>query len=170
MCLRCDGYSEQDVLRNIELTIATYGWYVQGVVNGPDERGPEWCYSIGLAENYGLPELAVIGPEYSVGVHLVNAAAECLLDGYTLDDMAAELGGRHGVVHQSHIDSGDWFGTWSTYHGHLPEPGLFVQVFAPSGMFCACHRHLIPDLTVVPDRPDTRAARRRAERERRRRR
>ncbi len=172
MCLICDGYTEEDVHRAIELTIATYGWSVQGVVVEPPDTGPEWAYSIGLAESYGLPELVVTGLAFDVGHRLINAAADLMIEGCTLDEAAASLGMRAGVVHQRRIESGEWVGMWSNYYGPLPEPGTFVQLFAAPEMFCACHRHLVPDLTDPGpvERPGTRAARRRAEREARRRR
>ena len=56
MCLECDGFSHEQVMRGLDLKIRTYGWALTQVDEGPSA----FSYTIGLVESYGHPELIAL--------------------------------------------------------------------------------------------------------------
>ena len=106
MCLKCDGYSEEEIARGRELIIATHGWMVQGVV--PDGHGQPnggFAYTVGVTESYGLPELVIMDMQHEGAHPILNWAVEFLRDGGSFDGLDAE-GLRWSAVHDVHLDSG----------------------------------------------------------------
>lgn len=58
MCLQCDGYSYEQAMLHLDLTIRVHGW---SLVDATESL--PWSYTIGLTESYGHPELMMIGVE-----------------------------------------------------------------------------------------------------------
>lgn len=146
MCLRCDGYSEDEVARSIDLAVRVHGW---ALIPVEDER--PWAYTVGLLETYQHPELVVTDLELSVEVSIINWAVRQIASRGMIDE--AELARRElraAEVHRSH-DAGDWFGTWCRHYKRFPSPGDFVQLIPAPTRFCSCHRHALTRL----DRPPT---------------
>jgi hypothetical protein len=176
MCIICDGHTHDDHLRSIELHIAIYGWSIAGVEPGPDAPagpvplGTTWAYTIGLRAGFGMPELIVMDTKFASAQRLLNRLAERLTSGATLDEIDAEFDVDHGPVHAEHLFRSDLVNTWSAFYGRPPAPGTFVQVVPPADVFCS-HHQTQTDLSIpgpIAHRPG-RAARRLAERSRRRR-
>ena len=58
MCIHCDGYSHEQSLLALDLTIRTHGWALTQVT----DTNP-WSYTVGLLESYDHPELMITGLE-----------------------------------------------------------------------------------------------------------
>ncbi|MCU1393480.1 MAG: hypothetical protein JWM34_1908 [Ilumatobacteraceae bacterium] len=136
MCLRCDGYTEQQIIGMTEMHIRVFGWSVAAV-----EEARPWTYSIGLLENFGHPELVVTDMEIGLAKVLINEVATVVKDGvdprarHELQSMGVEL----VVVDERHLRT-RLFNSWTRYYGEPPHAGDFVQILPPPEMFCACHR------------------------------
>lgn len=61
MCDRCGGVTNEQVSRQIERNIQTYGWTMQ-YIEGDGGRNPAFGYSLGLSL-YGHPEIIVFDPD-----------------------------------------------------------------------------------------------------------
>lgn len=61
--------------------IEEYGWHVVKVME--DDSGPGFCYSIGLYETFGLPEIIIIGLPPDLAHDLINIIGEDLREGKT---------------------------------------------------------------------------------------
>ena len=136
MCLRCDGYSEDDVHNTTEMQILVHGWSVAAV-----EQNAPWAYSIGVLETYAHPELVVMGVELGTAQSLINYVGACVRDGGGVVDHAGlqAEGIRLVEVHERNLRS-DLFRSWARYYGELPRAGDFVQILPPPDIFCACHQ------------------------------
>lgn len=136
MCLRCDGYSEEQISGMTEMHIRVYGWSVVAV-----EEARPWSYSIGLLENFAHPELVVTDMEIRSAKALINAVADVVRRGNgqpahcELQDRGVEM----VVVGERHMRS-RLFNSWTRYYGEPPHAGDFVQILPPPEMYCACHR------------------------------
>lgn len=164
MCMMCDGFSYEEAMRSIDLSIRIHGWHLT-MVDAP----MPWCYTIGLTETFGHSELVVVDIEIADEERLVRWAVGMIERDGSLD--SAELTRRQVEVvpvHDRHL-RGEWFATWANHYGETPPTGSFLQVVPPPDWFCECHQHLTRRL----DRPDgrplaNRAARRRQQRSTRR--
>ena len=111
--------------------IDEHGWTV--IIVPEDEVGPGFAYSIGLAERFGHPEVAISGLRNGLMHQLVNDAAEVVASGTALSDGAqtdALLEGHPCVVRAAAADTfGDYFGEAERYY--QDEPFDVVQVFWP---------------------------------------
>lgn len=59
--------------------IEEVGWHVVKVLE--DEKGPGFCYSIGLYKTFGLPEIIIIGLPPDLTHDLINIIGEDLREG-----------------------------------------------------------------------------------------
>ena len=71
-----------------------------------DDHHPAWAYTIGLDQNYGLPELVVSNIPVENAARMINWAATRLIRGGRLDDL-----------HENGF-------TWRAVHSYLLEDGL----------------------------------------------
>ena len=62
MCMKCDGLSDEQIARHTELTIATYGWMVQGVEAEDPNDG--FAYTVGATQSFGIPELVIMDMDF----------------------------------------------------------------------------------------------------------
>ncbi len=150
MCIRCDGYSEEQAHRSTELSILTHGWALLGVVPNEDSESiATWTYTIGIKENFGLPELVVADHPYELAGHRLNTIASLLTTGTTRFELATEFGVRSQRVHPDHIGGEVFFG-WFDYYAamgvSMDEP-RFLQILAPHPDFCSGHQPAVADLS-----------------------
>ena len=128
MCMKCDGYSDDQIARWLELTILTHGWAVQGVEpTSPDDQSGGWAYTVGATESYGIPELVITDSDFAEAGHVLNWAVEKLRDGGTLQDLVDD----HILwvpVHDDHLDSELLVSYWEHYR-EAPRPGGVIQLF-----------------------------------------
>jgi Domain of unknown function (DUF4262) len=158
MCLECDGYSFEQVMQVIDLDIRTYGWHHVLV-----EDAKPWSYTVGLRESFGHPELAVVDLELSAQVALVRWACESIEDSGSIDEFErSALGVEIVTVHDAHLRSGEWFGTWHAFYDEEPPPGSFLQVLPPPGWECEHHRGRSRRLDLPGAPPGGNRAQRRA--------
>jgi hypothetical protein len=143
MCLQCDGYSFEDVMRMTDLHIRVYGYSLVQV-----EEAEPWCYTIGLTESFGHPELVACGLKMEAEVELIRTVAGMVIHDRLDDGRLAALDMRLVTVHHTNL-TGDMFGTWMNFYGDELEPGSFMQVLPPRSWLCECHR----DAVVRLDRP-----------------
>jgi len=157
MCLQCDGYSFEQSMLSLDLTIRTYGWQLNQIT----EAMP-WSYTIGLGESYDHPELMITGLELEMQNSVIRRIVGPIEQTGRIDhDDLANAGVTLVEVHPDHL-AGDWFGTWSNHYGHEPPDGTFLQIVPPSIWFCSCHQHSIPHFEQPgPIRMGNRASRRR---------
>jgi hypothetical protein len=136
MCMECDGYSEEQIARWLELTILTHGWAVQGVEpSSTDDPNGGWAYTVGATASYGIPELVITDTDFSEAGHVLNWAVEKLRDGGTIDDLVADYI-LWVPVHDNHLDSGLFASYWDHYRTP-PEPGWVIQLFPSNREHCA---------------------------------
>ena len=146
MCLQCDGYSEDDVNRMVDLHIRVYGYHVTQV----EERDP-WCYTIGLQQSFGHPELVTTTVKMSTQVGLIQTVASMLTGSGEIDhEELGRIGIRLVPVHRSHLATG-LVGSWESFYGRRATPGSFLQILPPKSWLCPCHQNAVARL----DRPPT---------------
>jgi len=140
MCLQCDGYSFEQSMLDLDLTIRTYGWQLTQVT---DPAMP-WSYTIGLGESYDHAELMMIGVELGTQSHVIRHLVAMITEAGEIDHDELDRRGLSLVdVHRHHLRD-HWFGTWSNRYGTLPPDGTFVQIIPPRDWFCKCHRNSTP--------------------------
>jgi hypothetical protein len=159
MCLQCDGYSFEDVMRATDLDIRTHGWHHVLV-----EDDKPWSYTIGLRESYHHPELVVVDLDRPSQIELVQWACRSIEECGSIDDIEARfLGIEIATVHDVHLASNEWFGSWHSFYGEQPPSGSFLQLFPPPSWECACHRGASRRLDRADGRPAGNRAQRRAD-------
>lgn len=151
MCMKCDGYSDDQIARWLELTILTYGWAVQGV---EPEDGPEatiaggWAYTIGVTQSFSLPELIITEFDFAEARDVLNWSAEFLRDGGSLDGLVDDQI-LWAPVHDDHLMT-DLFNSYWNHYGVPPGPGQVIQLFPSSraGECAECVRARCTDLSI----------------------
>ena len=139
MCLQCDGYSFEQSMLSLDLTIRTYGWQLHQIT----DDNP-WSYTIGLLESYDHPELMITGLEFGMQNTVIRRIVGSIEKTGSVDhSLLADAGIELVEVHPNHL-AGDWFGTWSNFYQRQPSPGSFLQIVPPSEWFCDCHQHSMP--------------------------
>ena len=145
MCLRCDGYSEDDVLRAIDLNVRVHGFHICAV-----EDARPWTYTIGVLQTTGHPDLVVTDIESRQAGRLLWWIYERIDESGRLD--AAELtenGIRIVPVHRAQPHD-ELFGTWIQHYGRDPQIGEILQVLPPPEWTCPTHRHAMTRLDRPP--------------------
>lgn len=75
MCLKCQGWTDEEILQERLKTIERHGWAVTAVTG--DGTGAPVAYTIGLTRYHGHPELLVTGlPQASAGQFLHGLAEQ----------------------------------------------------------------------------------------------
>ena len=165
MCLECNGYSYEEAMQALDLQITIDGFALMQVQGD----GETWCYTIGLLENFGHPELALLDISISKQHKYMDKLVQSIIDNGELSPLAVlELGVECVEVHDNHLRS-DLFGRWVARHLRFPRPGEFLQVVPPRSAFCDCHANAIRRLDrpgPLPPLPQVWAPPNRAERRR----
>ena len=131
MCMRCDGYSWEEIERHTDLVIRVHGFMMIHV-----EDDPPWTYTVGAFESWDQPELIVVDIEATIQKALVQAVAEDYADfgeirAETLDLLDVEL----VTVDESHFAEG-LVGGWEARYSMSASTGDFVQVVPGRSWFC----------------------------------
>lgn len=74
MCVKCQGWSDEDLRRDRLRTIERHGWSITGVYG--DEEGPPFAYTVGLTRYDGHPELLVSGLPTKTAARFLNSFGE----------------------------------------------------------------------------------------------
>ena len=136
MCMICDGYTQEQRDRWLDLTIRTHGWALLGV-EGDDPEDPmgSWLFTVGATESHGLPELIITDFPAQEAGELLNWAVEYLRDGGTLDGLTSyDIGWQ--PVHDDHLHT-DLFFQYADHYRHWPEPGWMIQLLPEDPNCCA---------------------------------
>ena len=72
------------IRRQIEANIQKFGWAVQGVL--PDDDTPSYSYSIGLTENFGHPEILMMGFSTDLMMQIINIVGDQVKSGERFSD------------------------------------------------------------------------------------
>ena len=149
--MRCDGYSDEQIARWLELTIVTTGWAVQGVEpwDGPDATiAGGWAYTIGATESFGLPELIITEFDFAEAHQVLNWSVEFLRDGGSLDGLVDDQI-LWAPVHDDHLTT-DLFNVYWGHYGEPPKSGQVIQLFPSSqaGECAECVRARCTNLSI----------------------
>lgn len=138
MCMRCDGYSWDEIDRHTDLMIRVHG-YLMIHVEGP----AAWTYTIGAFESWDQPELLVVDLEPAAQQLLTHAVADDYVrDGEVHDETLDLLDVELVAVHESHLVDG-MVAAWEERYSMLPQTGDFVQVVPGRSWFCDRHVDLV---------------------------
>ena len=83
MCLRCQGWSEEELLARSRRDIEVHGW---GLIHVEGGEGAGLTYTVGLTRFHGHPELVVSGLEAEQAAGLLGDLAEDVRAGLRLAD------------------------------------------------------------------------------------
>jgi hypothetical protein len=166
MCLECDGYSYEEAMQALDLQIRVHGWALVQVAGD----GTSWCYTVGLVENFGHPELSMI----DVALEYQRPVITELVDSVKRLGMIAPWVVQSErltcvEVHADHLN-GDLFGRWIGRHRRPLRAGEMLQIVLPPDFYCDCHALQIRRLDQPGPLPGIPRGPNRAERRRRNRR
>ena len=135
MCMRCDGYSWDEIDRHTDLMIRVHGYLMLHV---GDQAG-SWTYTIGTIESWDQPELIVLDVEPELQAVLVHAVADDYVrHGEVRDDTLDMLDVELVPVDESHFTAG-MVAAWEERYSMVPQAGDFVQIVPGSSWFCPAH-------------------------------
>lgn len=123
MCMRCEGFSWDEIERHTDLVIRVHGFttvHVTGVA--------PWTYTVGAFESWDQPELLVVDVDPVIQTALVQAVADDYVQfgeirPATLDLLDVEL----VTVDESHLVDGLVAG-WEQRYSMAATTGDFVQL------------------------------------------
>lgn len=122
-------------MQALDLQIRVHGWVLVQVA----DETTAWCYTVGLAENHGLPELVLLDVSTETQHPLISHLVELSIShGQLPADRLAAMGLRYADVHEDHL-RGDLFGTWANRYGDFPKPGDMIHIRLPDEAYCTCH-------------------------------
>ena len=131
MCMRCDGYSWEEIDRHTDLVIRVHGFTTVHV-----EDEPPWTYTIGAFEIWDQPELLVVDIEPTIQKALVHAVAEDYVDfGEIQNDTLDLLDVETITVDETHFLDGLVAG-WESRYSMAATTGDFVQLVPGPSWFC----------------------------------
>lgn len=156
-------------MQALDLQITVHGWALVQV----EGDGRAWCYTVGLVEHYGHPELTLMDVATEFQRQYVDELVESIQQRGTIAPWILVANGVELVeVHHDHVRS-DLFGRWAGRYDRYPHPGEMLQIVPPSDAFCACHALQVtrldqpgplPWLDSGPARPNRATRRRNARR------
>ena len=79
MCLKCQGWTDDEIRQDRLRTIERHGWSVTSVSG--DGTTAAFAYTIGLTRFHGHPELLTAGLPHSTAAQLLNGLAEQIRGG-----------------------------------------------------------------------------------------
>ncbi len=110
MCLRCAGWSDDDIARHYARLIEAHGWAAIAV----DSAVP-WTYTAGLRWRLDHPELIVVGMDPVEAHHLLDHVVERIGEGEVARPGALmvlpDVEVTFGHVHHRNL-AGEWFAQW----------------------------------------------------------
>lgn len=95
MCLKCQGWTDEEIQQERLRTIERHGWAVTTVAG--DGTATPFAYTIGMTRFHGHPELFVSGLAHAVAGSFLNGFAEQIRDGarFAGGTVVTKLGGQH---------------------------------------------------------------------------
>ena len=146
MCMKCDGYSDEEIERHLDLVIRVHGYLIQQVTAEP----APWTYTIGLRESFDHPELLCVDIEGGTQTTLIKELGDEVARERRIDaTMLRELDLALLEVDESHLHRDDLVGGWEERYQRSALRGDFLQVAPGPSWFCECHAGLLRRL----DRP-----------------
>ncbi len=137
MCMKCNGYSQEEIERQQDLQIRVHGYtYVHVYDPDPDAIDGTWTYSIGLNESFGQPDLIVVGIGPNRQVSLLRAVADSIVAGNFDNSFLAKLDVSLVTVHEDHFPDG-LVAEWEDRYGDAKR-GDFLQIVPGESWYCPC--------------------------------
>ncbi len=137
MCQSCDGVSEEEIERGIDISIEVYGFFIQ-MVRGPGD--PEWTYTVGLNEQFDHPDLLCVQVKAELQERLTSFIGQAIVEGsgsFNPDDLEG-LDVELVPIHPRHLRQ-DLVATWVDRYMRFPVSGDFLQIVPGPSWFCSCH-------------------------------
>lgn len=138
MCIRCEGYDEEQVGRMHDLMIDVHGFAITQV----REHGQNgWTYTMGLRERLDHPDLLVVHLLPDVQAELASKLGQMVVDARRLDPEAlAESDIELVPVDPRHFRDG-LVAEWVNRYHKFPDEGDFLQVMMGPDRLCECCQH-----------------------------
>ena len=131
MCMRCDGYSWEEIDRHTDLVIRVHGFTTIHV-----EADPPWTYTIGAFESWDQPELIVVDTDPTIQKALIRALGDDYVDvGEIRADTLEVLDVELLTVDESHFVDG-LVAAWEDRYSMAATTGDFVQILPGPSWFC----------------------------------
>lgn len=118
------------------MAILVTGFAVQVVEPGAGVEG--WCYSVGLLETVGHPDLVVIDMEPETQQELLGMLGRAIVAGESVTELLEAIDVELVPVHPKNLD-GDLLVSWWRRNGRHPKEGEFLQALPGASWFCSCH-------------------------------
>lgn len=150
MCMRCDGYSWEEIDRSTDLVIQVHGFQLLQV-----ESDPPWTYTIGVRESWEQPELLVVDIDAAPQADLIRAVADDYLCFGEIRQSTLELLDVELVtVDEAHFADG-LVAAWEDRYSMSATTGDFLQIVPGRSWFCECHAAMVrrlddPDVLPAP--------------------
>ncbi|MDG2028311.1 MAG: DUF4262 domain-containing protein [Acidimicrobiales bacterium] len=123
MCMRCDGYSWDEIDRHTDLLIRVHGFMMIHV-----ETASPWTCTVGAFESWDQPELLMVDMDAEVQKTLVQAVADdYVVFGELREDTLAMLDVEIVVADESHLRDG-LVAQWEDRYSMSAFTGDFVQI------------------------------------------
>ncbi len=138
MCIRCEGYGEEQVERMYDLMIDVHGFAMTQV----REHGQNgWTYTMGLRDRFGHPDLLIVHLVPSVQAELASKLGQMVVSDGTLDHEVLVASDIELVpVLPDHFRDG-LVAEWVNRYRRFPEEGDFLQVMMGPSQLCECCQH-----------------------------
>lgn len=154
MCMMCEGATREQVVDHHAKSVERHGWSVVAVDG--TQWTPGWCYTIGLTETFGHPELAVVMCDDRQARRSLTrmvgrvAAGERLVSGYQ------ELSGIGAVACREVAPeqlAGGLIALWPGVADRLAWSMVVPDVLQVDLPFLLCARHKRTDWDLSLDAP-----------------
>ena len=143
MCIRCEGYNEEQVGRMHDLMIDVHG-FMMTQVRGHGQDA--WTYTMGLREGLNHPDLLVVHLQPDVQAELASKLGTMVVDDGRIDPEVLAVSDIELVpVDPRHFRDG-LVAEWVNRYRRFPEEGDFLQVVLGPSMLCECCQHRMPRL------------------------
>lgn len=132
MCVRCEGFSDDEIERREDLLIRVHGYVVVQVT-----AARPWSYTMGVTESWGHPELVMVDIDPVVQAQLLTSLVEDLpvmgrLSPESLRGLDVDL----VAVHEAHLDRG-LLSAWEHRYSRRARADDVRQVVPGSSWFGA---------------------------------
>lgn len=153
MCMRCEGYSDEEIERHQDLVIRVHGFMIQQV-----QDHPPWTYTVGIRESWTRPELLMVDIDAEVQAILILAVADDLAaHGDIRPDTLELLDVELATVDEAHFRDG-MVGVWEDRYSMSARTGDFVQIVPGPSWFCERHAAAVRRLDHPAEPGDGRRA------------
>ena len=138
MCIRCEGYGEEQVGRMHDLMIDVHGFAITQVRKDGQHGG---TYTMGLREGLDHPDLLVVQLLPDVQAELASTLGQMVVnDGGIDQEVLAESDIELVPVNPRHFRDG-LVAEWVNRYHKFPEEGDFLQIMMGPSRMCECCRY-----------------------------